>query len=311
MEILPIAFAVADPLAEKEVLALAALAWADEQRAATWREIRAAALADPNSVALLAAWRESQLVAAVVAHLVAGKAAVAWLPQFVSASEANTAISGPLLQQLTAELRRRGVQIVQTLLAEDETAAAGRLQAGGFWHAANLLYFAAEASVLPAQQPDLPFSIESFRARDESRLLALLERTYRGTLDCPRIDELRTTADVVAGHRASGEFHPEFWLFAREGPHDIGCLLVNLHPDVNHAELVYLGFVPEVRGRGYGRAFTQQAMWLARQAKCDRLVLGVDAANEPAVNAYQAAGLTVWERRALWVCSPSGGEGCG
>ena len=66
--------------------------------------------------------------------------------------------------------------------------------------------------------------------------------------------------------KASGEFRPELWQIARHEDDDVGCLLVNLHPDVKHAEIVYLAVVPEVRGRGWGLELTRHAQWLARQA---------------------------------------------
>ena len=35
--------------------------------------------------------------------------------------------------------------------------------------------------------------------------------------------------------------------------------------------------------------------------ECERLVLAVDAANEPAIAMYSAAGFWAWEERAIWV----------
>src|SRR5262245_55142092 len=97
---------LADPLADKEVLALAALAWCDEERPLSWREIRAAAEADPKSVVLLAARLGDRLVAALVAHTLPGRAAVVWPPQVVD--EAAVSLSGSMLRQLVAMLQERG-----------------------------------------------------------------------------------------------------------------------------------------------------------------------------------------------------------
>ena len=63
---------------------------------------------------------------------------------------------------------------------------------------------------------------------------------------------MRQTADVIDGYKAVGEFRPDLWLFARHEGQDVGCLLLNLHPDVRHAEIVYVALVPEVRSRGWG-----------------------------------------------------------
>ena len=111
----------------------------------------------------------------------------------------------------------------------------------------------------------------------------------------------RSLADVIAGYQAIGEFRPELWRIARQNGCDVGCLLVNLHGDAGNAEIVYLGVTPEARGRGYGLALTRQALWLAREANCERVVLAVDAANEPAIRVYERAGFAPWERKAVWI----------
>ena len=118
-----------------------------------------------------------------------------------------------------------------------------------------------------------------------------------------RVDGPLTTADVFAGYRAVGEFRPDLWHIAIHNGADVGCLLVNLHPDVAHAEIVYVAVVPEVRGRGLGLALTRHAQWLASQTKSQRLVLAVDAANEPAIRLYSKAGFDVFDRRAVWIHS--------
>ncbi|HZN34260.1 MAG TPA: GNAT family N-acetyltransferase [Pirellulaceae bacterium] len=290
----------ADPLAEKEVLALAALAWPQEERADLWREIRQAATADEGAVVLLAARSEDRLLAAALAHLLPGRAAVVWPPQFVTtADSSNSAIAGRLLNDLAVTLGARGAVLAQTLLAAGDRQSE-RMRAGGFILAAELLYMAIETETIPEQPPDLPFDLRCFSTGEEPALIALIDRTYQRTLDCPQIDGLRATADVVRGHRSVGQFRPELWQILLVEGREAGCLLVNLHPDVGHAELVYLGLAPEVRGRGYGWLLTRQAMWLARQARVDRLVLAVDAANRPAIAAYERAGLTERDRRALW-----------
>jgi ribosomal protein S18 acetylase RimI-like enzyme len=298
----PLSFALADPLADKEVLALASLAWSEDERAQQWRDVRAAALADPSSVVLIAARDGETLAAAAVAQIMPGRAAVVWPPQFVANPLApNVGEAGVLLAEMAVVLAERGAALAQALLACDVPVQAGRLAAGGFRRAANLLYMSAEAARFPSEPPPLPFDLAPYAASGAADFLALLERTYVGTLDCPQIDGLRAAADVVRGHQAVGKFRPELWQIARHEGRDVGCLLVNLHPDVRHAELVYLGVIPEVRGRGFGQALTRHALWLAAETKCDRLVLAVDAANGPAVRAYQAAGLSAWDRRAIWI----------
>jgi ribosomal protein S18 acetylase RimI-like enzyme len=174
------------------------------------------------------------------------------------------------------------------------------LATGGLRLAADLVYMAAEPESFPAAPVEPRLALEPFAAGDDGRLIRLIDRTYVGTLDCPSIDGLRQTADVIAGYRAVGDFNPARWLFAMHDHSDVGCLLVNVHSDVGHAEIVYLGIVPEVRGRGHGLELTRHALWLARQAACERAVLAVDGNNHPAVEMYGAAGFVPFDRRSVW-----------
>jgi ribosomal protein S18 acetylase RimI-like enzyme len=171
----------------------------------------------------------------------------------------------------------------------------------GFTSMTQLVYLVDELTqeFVPHKGGSLSWS--AFEPEAEPRLARLLERTYVGTLDCPWLDRLRTTADVLAGYRAVGKFDPSLWKIARNRGEDVGCVLVNVHPDVWHAEVVYLGLVPEVRGRGWGRELVECARRLALQAGCRRMVLAVDDANEPAKRLYAKCGMVEFARRVLWL----------
>ena len=299
-----ITIASADPLADKEVLALAALAWADADRAASWQEIRRVAKEDPASVALLSASCSGRLVGAAIAHVLPGRAAIVWQPQLLPHEPTHSSPSLPaaLLRRLTEILARGNSQFAQALLASGDAAAAEHFGAAGFYRAAELLYLSGESAIFPNEPPRLPFELRPSDALAEPQLCELIDHTYVGTLDCPQIDGLRDTADVLQGYRGVGEYRAGFWQIAFHEGRPVGCLLINLHPDVRHAELVYVGLISEARGNGWGFLLTKQALWQAKQAACDRLVLAVDAANAPATNIYQQAGLTEWDRREIWVC---------
>jgi mycothiol synthase len=305
METGPVTIVRSDPAVEKEVLAVAAQAWPEAERAGYWKAITALVRGGhADRVVLLAARENDHLLAVQIAQSLPGRAAVVWPPQFLAIDPTQRDQLGTLLfARLARELAITDANVAQALLAPDDQAVARLFALGGFSHAADLLYLAAEVEEYHGARLQLPFAIESFTPQGESRLIQLVERTYVGTLDCPRLDGLRNTADVVAGYKSVGQFRPELWQIARHQGADIGCLLVNLHPDVQHAELVYVGLVPEVRGRGWGLLLAQLAQRLARKANCERVVLAVDAANEPAIRLYSLAGFSQFDRRAVWVKS--------
>jgi ribosomal protein S18 acetylase RimI-like enzyme len=294
-EICPVAVAPDAP-----ELQLAAQAWPNDERPAQLSAVqRQVAAGCANDFVLLAAHRGRELRGAVLAQRLPGRVAVVWPPQLTAGEEAATCAL--LLQRLLESLRGADVHLAQVLV---ENAAEGErelLCAAGFQRAGELVYMAAAADCFPADPPSLPLALETYSPHNHDRLLRVIEATYRGSLDCPLIDGLRETQDVLAGYRAAGQFRPELWLLARASGNDAGCLLLADHPAAEQWEIVYLGIVPEYRGRGWGLALTRHAQWLARRAGRARLVLAVDAANRPAIEAYRAAGFVSWDRRSLLV----------
>jgi len=293
-----------DPASDQEALAIAARAWPATERLAYGQAIEnliANGLAD--HVVLIAARGQNRILAAQLSQMLAGKAAIAWPPQFEAEAEAadRESIAAALAQQLSFALTQGGMHIAQSLLAQGEAESGKWLEIGGFSHAADLLYLAADTSRGPAEPPRLPVELEPFTLDATRRLIDVIQRTYVGTLDCPQLDGLRETADVIDGYKSVGEFRPELWFFVRYGAKDVGCLLMNLHPDVQHAEIVYLALTPEVRGRGWGLELSKHALWIAWQSKSQRAVLAVDAANEPAVRMYSVAGFDAFDRREVWL----------
>lgn len=294
-----------DPSREQAALELAAGAWPATEKSAYRQAIQH--LIDRGNVervVLVAACREKKLVAAQLAQMLAGRASLAWPPKFVAADEVERErelIAGIIGRRLISDLKQGGIHIVQSLIAPGETDSEKWLAIGGFSHAADLLYLAANAEDAPLSPQKLSFALEAFQPSAMARLIDVVQRTYVGTLDCPQIDGLRDTADVISGYQSVGDYQPALWFFVRHDGHDVGCLLLNQHSDVQHLEIVYLALTPEVRGRGWGLQLTKQALWLARETSSRRAVLAVDAANEPAVRLYFVAGFEVFDRRAVWL----------
>jgi ribosomal protein S18 acetylase RimI-like enzyme len=137
--------------------------------------------------------------------------------------------------------------------------------------------------------------------------MRLIEETYEQTLDCTALDGVRRVNHVVNGYQATGIFRPENWLIVRADEEDVGVLLLADHPQAGHWELMYMGLVPNVRGHRWGQLITRHAQWMASQAGVERIVLAVDAANEPALAMYRRTGFEMWDRRTVYVRFPGGG----
>jgi GNAT superfamily N-acetyltransferase len=233
----------------------------------------------------------------------AGNIAFFWPPQLVKGEDQQTAYL--LADAVARALDAKAIDLAQTLLSAPDAETIGVLQRVGFRQITELLYLTCEAAKFPVAGPE-PCEVE-FQAYDEAqraRLTELIERTYADTLDCTALDGVREIDDVIQGYQATGHYSPENWLFVRSAGSDIGVLLLADHPQSRQWELMYMGLVPEFRGRGLGRQISRYAQWLARGARVERLLVAVDAANKPAVKMYLDVGFEIWERRSVFLRFP-------
>jgi mycothiol synthase len=144
-----------------------------------------------------------------------------------------------------------------------------------------------------------------WRRRKFARTIA---RTYEGSLDCPAMAGLRTAEEALATHRATGVFRAGAWHLAmearaghgspRRAREAVGIVLVS--EVEGRGDIVYLGVVPEARGRGIGRALAAQAIRDTARMGLPALGLAVDTANEPAVRLYAQAGFKEVRQRLVW-----------
>lgn len=199
------------------------------------------------------------------------------------------------------------IRLVQALSSPNESLRASAWAAGGMRHLATLEYMerpmhgvAVRSIPVPA-----PFRLAPWNPNDRPMLEALLTQTYQDTLDCPGLAELRTPSDIVDGHLAAGEHHASLWTIAFENERPVGALLLAPSPSTDSTEVIYLGLVPEARGRGLGSALLAHGMALAAQRPEPNIALAVDARNSPALALYAHAGFCALRRREAFVAHPA------
>jgi ribosomal protein S18 acetylase RimI-like enzyme len=253
-----------------------------------------------GSESLFVALRGEQLCGAAWGQTQVGNVAVFWPPQLVSGEDAETAHL--LARAVVEDLDAKCVDLTQSLLVAPDDQLVGLMKHVGFRHLADLVYLSCEAARFPLVAPDpCEVEFEEYSFDQRPRMTAVIRRTYEGTLDCTALDGVRDMDDVVDGYMATGAFRPENWLFVRNCGRDVGVLIMTDHFGARHRELVYMGLVPEFRGRGWGRQIAHYAQWLTRGARLERLLVAVDAANKPAADVYRATGFEVWELREVYV----------
>jgi ribosomal protein S18 acetylase RimI-like enzyme len=288
------------PEARREVLSLVFRHLLPEER-----DQRVAALlagVGPGTVpmdGLIEARRGGRLVGGAFSEVQVGRAAIVWPPRLVCGEPRTTA--GRLLDVMSGHLAAQGVRVAYALLDPGMEDDGPRLAEAGFEPIAELLYLVSPAERFPNSPPATPLEFESYADAKHERLARVVEATYQGTRDCPRLDGVRHVDDILAGYRATGVFCPGRWLLARHQGEDVGCLLLADHPEQDNWELVYMGLVPGARGNGWGKDITRHAQWLTRRAGRPRLVLAVDAANAPAIRVYSMLGFHAWDRRSVYL----------
>ncbi|MGC9453803.1 MAG: GNAT family N-acetyltransferase [Phycisphaerae bacterium] len=195
---------------------------------------------------------------------------------------------------------QRGMSLVQSLELPEDEDDADALTNAGFRQLAELVYMrVATADVSETTRGELAW--RSYGRFDEQELARVIAATYENSLDCPAISGLRDIEDVIAGHKAGGIFTPETWWIVDHHGEPAGCVLVNDATSPSVSEVVYLGVVPAHRGAGLGEALVRHACAAARRRGRATLTLAVDAANTPAVRAYERAGFRRTQRRISYI----------
>ncbi len=270
--------------------------------------------AGANGIQLDAMWgregRQGRIIETVLAVPGAGRTAMI----FASAPQTPdlTGSLGLLIDHVARSIGGPTVHLAQMLLEPEETQRRDAAQLGGFSQLAELSYLERPLSRprVPAE-PTWPdgVTVEPFRASRRDELMTTLSRSYEQTLDCPGLYGLRDIEDVLEGHQSTGEFDPALWTLMRVEGEVAGMILLNPFPAQRIVELVYLGLVPEARGRGLGSCLLRHGLRQLASRRERSVTLAVDERNEPALALYAAEGFTSVVRRVALIRSLRGSDG--
>lgn len=206
-------------------------------------------------------------------------------------------------------------RLAQALLEPGETAVAQALVAAGFVRLAELSYLRLELARWKRRRTRDPgpesdagpwpegVTIQNVphgapTAEHTREMLAALRRSYIDTLDCPELCALREPEDVLESHRATGRFDPRLWWLVRQGGKPEGAMLFNVCPGQGHAELVYLGLGPGLRGKGLGARLMRLGLDnVAAMSPEPAVTCAVDNRNAPARRLYGQLGFEPFAQR--------------
>ena len=195
-----------------------------------------------------------------------------------------------------------GLAFVQSLIGDQQQIDADALVEGGFVRLAELMYMRRDLA-RPIDLPNVPdLSWQSCKPMDRVALGQVIKATYERSLDCPVLSGLRGTDDVLASHKASGAWRPDFWWIAKLGGVAAGCVLVNDSVSKpGDMDLVYMGVGAPFRGRRLGRAMVLRAMQQAKAAGRQFMHVVVDASNPYAIKIYEEEGFVPVHRRMAYI----------
>ncbi len=277
---------------------------------------------DPRG--LLVARRAGRPVGAMLSTAAPGSVGLVWPPQ-VREVDGRAPIEDALVGASLAWMTQSGVKLAQALLSGAEVDLGPVLERNGFRHITRLLFLLRTLDNLP---PDAPGSLtfQPFPSVDASVFAATMRRTYRGTLDCPEVEGVRTMEEILAGYRSQDGHDPARWwlvkgvgsLFspgtdeptasggrAKKDSRPLGVLLTNRIPEEPAWEILYVGVVPEARGRGLGRLLIQFVLAEAKSAGMEAIKLAVDRRNEPALRLYKRLEFQIWDEREVFLADIS------
>jgi mycothiol synthase len=248
---------------------------------------------------LFHAERSGRVVGAAWGQILPGRMGYSWPASVVADEPTDTAHR--LQQAADAFLDMSQVVLSQALVEEPQCPPARLLTQIGYHHLTDLDFLIYPLEQHATSRPKGEMVYETVGPKNRDRLAKIIQRTYDQTLDCPELDGLREIGDILEGYRHTGFYRPDWWLIARLGKQDIGCLLLTDHPEVEQCELVYMGLATEYRGQGRGLELTRHAQQLAAAVSRPRLTLAVDRVNWPARAVYAAAGFQLWGSRSVFV----------
>jgi ribosomal protein S18 acetylase RimI-like enzyme len=197
-----------------------------------------------------------------------------------------------------------GIRLVQALSSPGESLRTGAWAAAGLRHLASLDYMERPRDLAPRPRalPD-GITLTAWDPADRGLLEGLLPRTYEETLDCPGLASMREPGDILEGHLAVGEHDPRLWTVAWQAGEPVGALLLSPAPESDSLEVVYLGMVLPMRGKGLGSALLSHGLAAVHPRRERTVALAVDARNTPAVALYARAGFRTVRRREAFVAA--------
>ena len=248
---------------------------------------------------LFTAIRHGKVVGAVYSELRTDKTLLVWPPGTL---EEEAEVRSALYGRIDRYAEETGAG---PIIAFVEDRSREELQQAGFEYVSDILTLIADEITFPmvvdseGDSGRLSFVIGLPDTMFEE-MVPLFERTFEKTNDFPTLIGFAPAAEVLRSYQADAGYRPELWFFAQVDKENIGCLILTDHPEFGQLELLYLGILPEHRGRKYAYSLVQHAQRTARCLGRRMVTVSVDSQNQAALRVYTRCGFRIWNRKSLY-----------
>ena len=264
----------------------------EEQEGGIAHAFQLVARGELNPDHLLVAREGEQIVGSVFGQPLAGGIAVVVPPR---TRTGDLEIEDRLLAAIIERLK--AVKVMQAFIAREEESRGDSLLRAGFRRTTCVIQMQRTTSAVggrveAVQLPDgRPLSLVPYPDVHPETFSHTLMSALRDSLDCPEMQGLLSTSDVLEGYRESA---PDLsrWSLAFVSGKPVGVMILG------EDELHFVGVVPDERGRGIGTELVRLACSQGKE-----LSLIVDERNFPAIRMYAALGFEPQSIRAVYLFS--------
>lgn len=206
---------------------------------------------------------------------------------------------------LIRQLRTAGVEQIQAVLSTDAAPNVSQtLDSAGFQLLTTVEHwwwepwFGLQVSDHPATSRTSWCSAVDI---EETEFKEFLSATFDGSLDCPALNGLRTSDQVLEGFLDGRELSESLpWSLLKIDGKIVGCVLMNLHPG-RVLELAYIALLQSARGNQFGSILMQHALELSHRLEAKTVVVAVDSTNTPARKLYERFGFQRHRAFEVWL----------
>ncbi|MHC4394541.1 MAG: GNAT family N-acetyltransferase [Planctomycetota bacterium] len=203
----------------------------------------------------------------------------------------------------------QGSNFVQIILEPDDHPRQKICSQMGFRQLTDLIYLHRAGSVQQANYaPPDNVSWLLYNKKNHTLFKRLIQQSLEYSLDSPELKNLRGTEDIINSLKAADRFDPAYWkaLLCKDSPkaEPVGVLVSAPTPQRDAIEIIYLGVVPQMRGKGLGKVLLNEVINCAEQIGVESLLVSVDCRNHPALKLYEKFDFKVlFHRTVLYYCT--------